>query len=252
MSGTCRFLALLALLAASQALAADDLTSVQSAFLQGEYGSVLDRTKELLDRADSGSREELLYLQGVSALKLDDQELAQASLQRLVSEYPDGRWTVQGRMALAETYAAGHDYPKALAIYTQLIQEEQAKGVAPAAHLRLGELQRNLGLWKESKASLETVVQQAPATPEAQRARGMLEMEEFYFSVQVGAFGTKANALSLKKELERRGYVSMISEASMRGSSLYRVRVGQFASRMEAEKQEQRLQAEGFPTRIVP
>ncbi|MBI3333817.1 MAG: SPOR domain-containing protein [Candidatus Omnitrophica bacterium] len=158
--------------------AAEDLDSLQAAFLRGEYAEVEQKSRELLQRSGSKDEEDLLYLQGVSALKLDDAELARASLERLIRRHPDGRW--------------------------------------------------------------------------AARARELLESDDLLFSVQVGAFRTRENALRLKAELERRGYPAAVNRAEMGGDEFHRVRVGRFSKREEAEEERKRLDAQGFPGKVVP
>ncbi|MBI3616525.1 MAG: SPOR domain-containing protein [Candidatus Omnitrophica bacterium] len=182
-------LAMTAVLFPAAAMAVEDLTSIRTAFLQGQYEEVVAQSRELLVRgnsdrhAESSRQEELLYLQGTAALKLRDTELAQTSLRRLLSDYPNSRWAAQASAAL--------------------------KGISRAA-------------------------------------------EENYFSVQLGAFETRANADRLKVELERRGYPAEVTDAVMDGRTLYRVRVGRFSSRVEAQAQVQRLRVDGFPGEVVP
>lgn len=75
--------------------------------------------------------------------------------------------------------------------------------------------------------------------------------KEIYFSVQVGAFGTKANAVRLKNGLERGGYEAQVSEVLMEGRRFFRVRVGRFPNRPDAEAELRRLRADGFPGEVV-
>ncbi len=56
-----------------------------------------------------------------------------------------------------------------------------------------------------------------------------------YFTIQVGAFSSKKEAQTLKKRLSRKGYTVFIN-TSKRGKILYRVRVGRFIKRTDAEK----------------
>lgn len=166
------------LLSPATALAADELVSVQADFLAGEYQSVVNRTDGLLEKRDVLKRDTLLYLQGISAFKLGDLDLARASLLKLTTQYPSSPW--------------------------------------------------------------------------ASHAKEVLGSEDFYFSVQVGAFGTEANALRLESELRRRGYEAFVTETLVDGRRLYRVRVGRFSDRAKAEELERRLRQDRFPTKIFP
>jgi DedD protein len=56
------------------------------------------------------------------------------------------------------------------------------------------------------------------------------------WAVQVGSFGTEANALSLRERLRRKGYPAYVEITKNDGSTLYRVRIGPTVEREEAEK----------------
>ena len=231
---------------------AQETASLQAAFLAEEYGSVLSKTQQLLGGRDTQEKDLLLYLQGVSAFKLRDLDLAIDSLQRLAADYPESSWAVPGQMVLGQLFSASGEDEKALKLYQKLLKEDPTKPMRVQVTFLLGKAQRRLGQWSQARASFESVLSQAPQSPPAQEARQILEGEDFYFTVQVGAFETKANALRLKAECERRGYPTQVSEAFMQGRRLYRVRVGQFSQREEAEQEAQRLKGEGFPARVAP
>lgn len=236
----------------SIAVAGDDLVALQADFLRGEYASVVSRTRQLLDGGDSKESDTLLYLQGISALKLRSLESAQSALKRLLAEYPQSRWAIQGGVALGEAFLAAGQSQEAQEVYQKLLKDSRAAPFYPLVGLRLGQVQLRLGRWEEARASLEGVVSQVPGSPEAVQAKELLGAEAFYFSVQVGAFGSRANALKVKSECDRRGYQAEVSQALMQGRRFHRVRVGRFAQREEAEKEAQRLKADGFSTRVVP
>jgi len=171
--------------------ATEDLSSVQGTFLKGDYKAVVLKTMQLIPRASAAQRDELLYLQGVSALKLRDFELARSSLEQLLKDHPKSRFTAQGAVAL--NYA----------------RQQPAKAAPP-------------------------------------------QPEESFFTVQVGAFSTRTNAVRLQKELQRKGYDALVSESAGAENTLYRVRVGRFANRQEAEKTSDRLRSDGFPAQVKP
>ena len=68
------------------------------------------------------------------------------------------------------------------------------------------------------------------------------------FAVQVAASRSKSDAENLVKELGSRGYrVFLVSpEYAKAGDNLYRVQVGPFATREDAEKSRDKLAKEGF------
>ncbi|MEN2993131.1 MAG: septal ring lytic transglycosylase RlpA family protein [Bacteroidia bacterium] len=72
------------------------------------------------------------------------------------------------------------------------------------------------------------------------------------YAVQVGAFTEAHNArllaLNLQREVRQKVFIWRLW---LRGRPLYRVLVGSFPSRHEAEQLRQRLKAEGWPTFVV-
>ena len=55
-----------------------------------------------------------------------------------------------------------------------------------------------------------------------------------YYTIQVGAFSSKSDAEKVKRRLQKKGYTVFIN-TSKRGKILYRVRVGRFLKRSDAE-----------------
>ncbi|HRQ58090.1 MAG TPA: SPOR domain-containing protein [Azoarcus taiwanensis] len=94
----------------------------------------------------------------------------------------------------------------------------------------------------------------APALDEAARVQAILEGRmgatppaSGGFMVQVGAFGERDKAESLRRELVASGYNAVIEQAG----GVNRVRVGPYASRQEAERAEARLSAAGRPGVVI-
>lgn len=156
---------------------AEELVSLQTAFLRGDYSGVVREIRQMENQGrplDDGT----LYLWGVCALQLDHLEEGRLALERLISRYPSSPWRTQ--------------------------------------------------------------------------AQGLLQQGTFYYCVQAGSFSSDQNAKQLAAEIKKRGYAAEVSEGVLGGKTFYRVRVGRFGSRSEAEKELERLRREGFPGRIFP
>lgn len=239
-------------LLSSIVFAAEELNSLRAAFLRGEYGQVVTEAQGLLHRKqNSPDKQEALYLKGLSELKVRDLEAARNSLTRLTTEFPQGEFLAQAQMALGDAESLLGRNEQALLIYQGLVDRQNAP-LYPQAAFRLGNAQRRLGLWEEARKTLEQLAAKSPRSPEASQAMELLTKGEFAFSVQVGAFQSRENALRLKKELDRRNFSSDVSDVILEGRRFYRVRVGQFARREEAAQESQRLRGEGFPGKVVP
>jgi rare lipoprotein A len=71
------------------------------------------------------------------------------------------------------------------------------------------------------------------------------------FAVQLGAFVTRDRASALQRELRRDGAEATVQTADVGGRTVYRVRVGRFDHRPEAEERARRLSAAGYPALVV-
>ena len=235
------------------ALAADDLHLLRVAFLRGEYGQVVTEAERILQRKQgSPDKQEVLYLKGLSELKVRDLEAARLSLTQLTTEFPQGSFSDQAQMALGDAETLLGRNEQAILIYRELVEGPNSAAFYPQAAFRVGNAQRRLGLWEEARTTFEQLAAKSPTSAEALQAKRLLAKGEFAFSVQVGAFQSRENALRLKKELDRRDFLVDVSDVILEGRRFYRVRVGQFARREEAAQESQRLKQEGFPTKIVP
>lgn len=246
------FLLLLAgCLAPPLSAAEDPLDALRASFLRGEYERVVAASARL--QGETGvAQDELFFLGGLSALRLQDLDAARRNFTRLLRDHPRSVWVPQAWMALGDSWQAGGDHARALETYRQLMADPRSGSLAPQLRLRVAEEELRLGRWDEARETLGQVIRQASGTPEAVAAQRLLTESDFQFSVQVGAFSLRANALRLSAELERRGYSAEISEGRAQGRRFHRVRVGGFSTRQEAQELEARLRREGFPTRVVP
>lgn len=71
------------------------------------------------------------------------------------------------------------------------------------------------------------------------------------FTIQVGAFSAQERAVALQRELGGAGADASVQAAEVGGRTIYRVRVGRFASRAEAEDHTRRLTASGHTVLVV-
>ncbi|NOX21418.1 MAG: SPOR domain-containing protein [Nitrospirae bacterium] len=73
-----------------------------------------------------------------------------------------------------------------------------------------------------------------PATVEETKPFPIQSKTANYYTIQVGAFSSKAEAEKLKNRLKKKGYTVFINTLK-KGKILYRVRVGRFIKRSDAE-----------------
>ncbi|MGH7646455.1 MAG: SPOR domain-containing protein [Gemmatimonadales bacterium] len=98
----------------------------------------------------------------------------------------------------------------------------------------------------------ETIIEW-PATTEAAAAPAPPQADPAgLWSVQVAAFRTQAQADTLQKQLEQAGFDAYVAAAAAGdGRTNYRVRVGAFTSKVDAERMVERLRGERSPAAFV-
>ena len=90
----------------------------------------------------------------------------------------------------------------------------------------------------------EAPIPRAVATPVNYSANGA-------FVVQVGAFSDPANAQRIRDAVSSAGQATVDTRRMASGTELFRVRVGPFASRDEAEAARQNVSALGYSEAVV-
>ena len=85
----------------------------------------------------------------------------------------------------------------------------------------------------------------------AQARAGAAVAEPFFYFVQIGAFRTAEDAESQRARLSLGGVQAKVSEREQSGRVVFRVRVGPFGKKEEADQAKERLDAAGYDTALV-
>ncbi|MBI4314109.1 MAG: tetratricopeptide repeat protein, partial [Candidatus Omnitrophica bacterium] len=237
---------------AQAAIAENDLSEWQAAYLRGEYAKVIESAQEP-SLQDQTSRDYFLYWAGMSNLQIQQYTEAQEAFQKIVSEYAQSRWRPAAQVGIADAVWLSGRPAEAVPLYQQILSEQ---GTDPAIALRasyqLAQAARAAGQWETARAALKSVSKRFPTSFESRMAQQILSGSDFAFSVQVGAFGMRDNAMRLQRQLARLGYSASVDQATAEGRAMHRVRVGRFQNREEAARTAQQLKQEGFPAKVVP
>ena len=76
-------------------------------------------------------------------------------------------------------------------------------------------------------------------------------LEPFIYFVQVGAFRSAEDAESQRAKLSLGGVQAKVSEREQSGRAVFRVRVGPFGKKDEADQTKEKLEAAGYETALV-
>jgi len=220
------------------------LSDAQRDYLYGNYEEAIKKAKDL--RAS----DESLYFLGIAHMKTGDYQKARSYLRKLISRFPNSGLWAQGAAKLADSYFLEGNYLKAGRLYEDIMEEGSSSDIMSLVYLRLAQIAGKKGDWKEKNKYLELIKKKYPQSPQIHFV-DTLESYGDFFTVQVGAFSVKRNALSLFNELEK-DYKPYIEEEAKNGYPIYKVRVGRFKKKYQADKVCLNLRDKGYPARIYP
>jgi len=95
-----------------------------------------------------------------------------------------------------------------------------------------------------SKPAPKPAASAASASPQAASARGD-------WAVQLGSFGAEENAQKVARKAMVYGYKPVVANLRASGRAMYRVRIGPYRSRAEADATASALSAHGFTPQVV-
>jgi TolA-binding protein len=206
-----------------------------------------------------------LYWLASSKLAIGAADSAKFYFQRLMDQYVSSPMLSWAELGLVDAYFLLQDFPQALARCRAFLDTHPRSSLLPMALFRLAEIHEALEQREQAKEVFEQLVNEYPKTYQGEQARSQLtewgwagkqqeklEVEPGKYTVQVGAFSERANAINLQNQLHSAGYQVEVVKKAGRHRSLYLVWVGSYESRQEAERQAQLLEKQrGLPYQII-
>jgi|GEM_PF-683075 len=229
------------------------LDRIRVSFLKGDWTKTIRDCQSLLKRSPrKGVKEEVCYLIGVSCLKVGDIDKAQETFNLILKDFPSGKFLDRASLGIGDAHFLQGDIDKAKASYNDILEKFPESSALSTVLFRVGECCQKQGEWAKARRYYERLVKEYPLSIEAGSVNEILKKEEFAFTVQVGSFRDEKNARRLKGDLVNKGYDAYIVKGWTGQIDLYRVRVGKFNARSQAESVERQLKNEGLPTAIFP
>lgn len=221
-------------------------------FLKGDYAECINECENILAHSGySRNLDELYYILGLSYLKQGNLLRASDIFEIIIKEFKDSEFTKDAIFGLGDIYFLKSDYENAENKYKQILAINPDTKLKALLLFRLAQTSMKKGKWQEAEGYLAKLNKDYPLSFEKRMAKN-LSLQEFYFTVQVGAFSKVANANNLCKKLIDKGYPAYIKEPESQEEKTYRVRVGKLNSLFQARELEKKLISEGYPTRIYP
>ena len=220
------------------------ITDVHKEYLYGNYDDAIRIAKDLRES------DETLYYLGLSYMKIGDYSKARTSLRRLLHRFSGSSFYEPGMVKLADTYFLEKDYPRAKELYLEIEQRATSGDFMPAVLLRLAQIASRQGKWDEKTKYTKRIKSKYPKASEMKFVKVLDALGDF-FTIQVGAFSVRENALLLVEELKDE-YSPYIVKERKGNYLLYKVRVGKFKDHYQAKKIASKLLNQGYPARIYP
>lgn len=219
-------------------LASDDLyPKIHESFLREDYLAVDRLSRQYLgSNVVSFHREDVLYLQALSLLKLNRGFEGRTKLKELESAFRSAEDKASASASVGDSFFYEGNLKAALEAYRETLRKYPNSDQAGYLREKISEISSRVG-------SVSSV---SVAKPLGYTGRE----EKLYYSVQVGSFLREQNALALRDDLNRLGFDAFVIKEPY--GRMYRVRVGKLSTRETALELETRLKKEGHPTKICP
>ncbi len=217
-------------------------------FVTGDYDNAVREGLKELDT--SREKDKIYYLIGTSLNKLGRYDLAKKNFGSLIETFPRSDLAPLAQLGIADSYYLGGNYKDASAEYEKYLAKYPRSQGAATAYFRIAKCEQKEGKWQDARDHYQKVRSDFPSSFEAEMSSQALREETLFFTVQVGSFNNKANALKLCDELVKKGFDASIVKLQDEASN--KVRVGKVNTREEAEELAKKLRAEGLPTKVLP
>jgi len=230
-----------------QEASAVSLSKAKEAYLYGDYNKAVRICLESLDRSETS---EALYFAGLSFFKLHEHAKARDKFKRLLVSFKNSKFFDSAIVKLVDTYFLDGDLDKAKSLYKSIINKYSNLEYKALVYLRLAQVSAKQGDWPNKNRYARLVVDNYPDSLERKFANRLLKRGDF-FTVQVGAFSSKKNAINFANKLKKDFEVYVVSETEEE-VTLYKVRIGKYVTKERVKRIQSKLSEQGYPARIYP
>jgi len=115
-------------------------------FHEGKFKEALTNIEILaLEYPDFMKKQELLFIRGEAASKLEDIDLAIQSYEQIIKANEAGKWRPHALFSLGKIYLLRRDLEKVKEVFHKLVEDFPSNSLCPQASLRLGTIYFNEG-----------------------------------------------------------------------------------------------------------
>lgn len=243
------------------------LADIERLFLAGRYQEVIEAAGRSVNER-SPRKDEFYYLAGASELKLGRYSDARASFQDIISECPGCARSFDAYVGLGDAYLLENNPAAAISVYENALAAFPDHKNTAVVYYRLGDAYGKAGdagkshyyfdsarmvapLAFESKTPPVIVPRPpAPASAVAQARAAEPAPPARHVSIQVASFKGRENANRFVDRLTAEGFDSHSESAETPAGTVYRVRVGSFATKDDARGMIARLRSRGYAVKV--
>ncbi len=243
-----------------------ELLICQYEFGKGMHVTTVDLTEKFEGRFPlSEMVPEVLWISGCSFLAMDQPDSALLRFEEIIRSFSGSNWVDWAQLARGDCFFADENYNQAIAEYNKILDNRKDSEVFPFAlsglvkcFSQLQDSEKALlyyNLLKERYPnSLESI--ESPAERMSlKNSRDKIQAERLAgvkYTIQLGVFGIKENALKLRSRFEKQGYSVAIKSKIISGKKYYVVRLGSFTFYDKALELKKKLESQtGESYRIV-
>lgn len=238
---------------AGNCFADDPLSQAKAFFLQRQYWQAIQECTNVInshsDKPDILS--EANYFAGASYINLFDFLTAKKNFKSIVEKYKSSAYYEDAYLGLGDIEFLQENFDEALKVYNEFLATNPSQKRMATLYFRLSEVYLKKGDRNSYKKYFDKLEKEFPQSFEAKDALRLAGQDTFY-TVQVGAFTNYENAEKFIAALKAKGYDVYSVLCMLSGKKLCRIRVGRCATLTEAEALKERLELEGYPSKIFP
>ncbi len=195
---------------------------------------------------------QVYYYLGISELGLSHYKEARSEFGRVLHSSPTDNLYDKAWLGIIDSLGMERNFEEALSQAQEFLAKRPNSEFLSVIYLKLARANFKLSNWDRAYRYLKKIIHDFPKSFEAHTA-GQLLHEKRYFAIQVGSFLDRSRAMTLAEELKNKGeYAYLVETQDKEGRVFYRVRVGQLKSLDEANRMQEHLSNQGYPTHIYP
>jgi tetratricopeptide (TPR) repeat protein len=234
------------------------------------YLTAASEAERSLESGSARSTEALLLL-GTANLASDKAAPAEKSFREMLEDGGERKWEVWANLGLADLCFQRGDYTEAQSRYREILNRHRKSPPYSLALAQFAQCQWELedpesgerftkeyleefpnGVFAGSLRDLASAgVIRLASEEDRLSPRERARLTSTVYSVQVGAFASKANALGIAQRLKTRGYEVELKTETVNRRRFYKVLVGRFISQERAREVKQTLEAEEGDSFII-